>query len=494
MPEHFLRRTGTHLANHHLPYANRTIVTTVTIETTLTTSFSKSLKSLLLTVTTGFLLGGCGFVRITADTDYSKLLANDKQLLTRGILVQNRNKIEEYHPDPFGSLGQERFDSLLETVAAQLPDSAVPGSEIIMLKRKLFDTITWQDPHFRIVPRFTPKGNILLQEKDILVLPFTLLCIDDTLLVDDSFSGQLYKGDRILAINGTGVDEYLRYAYPDRYMNTPMLQAQFRYAFAPVYHLEINRKGQALDVTLPGMPLTIYKQRAEETQWQEQVFDRYACGYIRIGHFDRGHDLSDRLEVFIREVKEKGYHRIILDVRNNSGGEEGSLSGLLSLMTDKRPVLYQSGKKVKVSAATLGEYTLSRDSSGKVVSLPDSLVCREIPLDTTKYMGRLDYYVLVGRNTGSMAASFADAVQYNGIAKLVGEPLLHNAHRFGDVRDGHLVTGNAVWTISTTEIGEYSKAIDGIICPDIPVPCIARDYMKGGDPVLEQLMENGLTE
>ena len=434
-------------------------------------------------------LPGCFSVKITENIDYSKLLANDKQLLTREILIQNKNKLMEYHPDPFGSLGEVKFDSLLNAISVQLPDTPVANSEIILLKRELFDTITWEDPHLRILPRFSPKGNILLQEKDILVLPFTLICIGDTLLVDDSFHDQLRKGDRILQINGIKTEEYLKYAYPDRYMNTPMLQAQFRFAFSPVYHLLIERKNLQSEVIIPGMPLPEYKQRAEEVQKKEMLFDQYACGYFRIGHFDHSAEMVRDLQAFIRKVKEKGYHRIILDVRNNSGGEEDSLAGLLSLMTQKYPVLYQAGKKVKVSPATLETYSLPRDSVGKVISLPDSMVCREIRLNPEKYMGGLDYEVLVSKNTGSMAASFADVVQYNGIAKLAGEPLLHNAHQFGDVRDGHLVTGNAVWTISTTEINEYSRAVNGIIQPDIPILYIARDYMNGGDPMLQKLLE-----
>lgn len=48
----------------------------------------------------------------------------------------------------------------------------------------------------------------------------------------------------------------------------------------------------------------------------------------------------------------------------------------------------------------------------------------------------MDYYVLIGRDTGSIAASFVNMLQYNYTAKLVGEPLLHHALKYGEVDDG----------------------------------------------------------
>ena len=45
------------------------------------------------------------------------------------------------------------------------------------------------------------------------------------------------------------------------------------------------------------------------------------------------------------------------------------------------------------------------------------------------------------------------------------------------------------FVISTVEMDEYSNQVDGIIQPDIHIPYIADEYMKGGDPVLEHCLD-----
>ncbi len=95
--------------------------------------------------------------------------------------------------------------------------------------------------------------------------------------------------------------------------------------------------------------------------------------------------------------------------------------------------------------------------------------------------------MLISSNTGSIAASFANICQYNEIATLVGEPLAYNALKYGEVASGEFLDNP--FAFSTVQYDEYTKAKDGIVRPDIPIPYIAREYMKGGDPVLEKLLE-----
>ena len=43
--------------------------------------------------------------------------------------------------------------------------------------------------------------------------------------------------------------------------------------------------------------------------------------------------------------------------------------------------------------------------------------------------------------------------------------------------------------ISTIEYDEHTKAIDGYLMPDIPVPYVAEEYMTGRDVMLDKLLE-----
>ena len=122
-----------------------------------------------------------------------------------------------------------------------------------------------------------------------------------------------------------------------------------------------------------------------------------------------------------------------------------------------------------------------------MMNLPPDEVLKTIPLKRAGQSLALNTYVLISQHTGSTAASFANICQYNGIATLVGEPLLHNALRYGEVEVGR-IAGNP-YTFSLVRYNEKTNAQNGIVYPDVPIPYVANDYMQGGDPVLEKLLE-----
>ncbi len=42
--------------------------------------------------------------------------------------------------------------------------------------------------------------------------------------------------------------------------------------------------------------------------------------------------------------------------------------------------------------------------------------------------------------------------------------------------------------VSVVEIDEHTKAVDGVLMPDIHIPYVAREYMGGRDAMLEELL------
>lgn len=110
---------------------------------------------------------------------------------------------------------------------------------------------------------------------------------------------------------------------------------------------------------------------------------------------------------------------------------------------------------------------LTEDQRGQLVDLPENAFVRVIPLNRQKYAG-LKTYVLISGNTGSTAASFANILQYNKGGKLVGEPFLHNALRYGEVVT---LSWNfnrfCALTMSTVRHNEYTRRPDGQVYPDI---------------------------
>ena len=97
----------------------------------------------------------------------------------------------------------------------------------------------------------------------------------------------------------------------------------------------------------------------------------------------------------------------------------------------------------------------------------------------------------MSRNTSSIAASFCNIVQYNGVATLVGESLCCNALRYGESITGDIWFSSLLYetSVSTTEYDENTLAVDGVLMPDIYIPYVAEDYLSGQDAMLDKLLK-----
>ncbi|CDN30268.1 hypothetical protein BN938_0162 [Mucinivorans hirudinis] len=182
---------------------------------------------------------------------------------------------------------------------------------------------------------------------------------------------------------------------------------------------------------------------------------------------------------------------VILDLRRNPGGYGDRFDEMLSIFIDKPSIKYLKGQRLRVSPETIGDYDfLNQDMIGQVVDIPKECVISEVELNPKHFITSMKYYVLQSKDTGSVAASFCNIMHYNNAATLVGEPLLHSALKYGEIIPGSQLGSSTIFfdAVSTTEYNEYTKAIDGVLYPDIHIPYVASEYMTGKDAVLEKLL------
>lgn len=430
------------------------------------------------------IFSSCQSIKITENTDYSTYLKNDKMIITKDSLLNIKELIKKYHPNPFNSITEAKFNSLIDEISKTFPSDSIPETEYIYQYRKAYDTITYGDPHFLILPQLRRYPQYKIKNKHILIWPFNMICINDSIIVNESLNPQLQKGDLLLSINNRSAKEIVKYTYHHRFLDSPFTQAQNHFCFAPSYKIQFLRKGQKHEVKVPGIPLNKYLFKEE--YYPEKIYDEYQTGYFGIKDFDNNKYMIKKLSKFIKKVQAKGFSNIIIDVRSNPGGRGDRFDELLSIFTDKDSIDYQSGSRVMVSKATL-DYGFSEDSIGKVCNMPEADIIKSFPLDIKKYAGKINYYVLVSKYTASTASSFANIMQYNKFATLVGEPLAHNALRYGEITTSPF--NNSLLVISTIEIDEFSNQKKGIIMPDVSIPYIAKEYLNGGDPILEKCLK-----
>lgn len=403
------------------------------------------------------------------------------------------------HPAFDSLLTPERERELLERINARLRaygKDTLLTSDLFHVLRPYFDWLHYEDPHFRIRPRVPTVGSPRKALRQNRRLPFDYLRIGDTLIVHRSLDPLFRKGDRILSINATPAAEYLSYYYDDRYGSPAELMLYYYMSHACAdFRVRLEREGRTIEVATPGRPLNktaLQLLQAEATEKNIRTYPEARCGYLSIPQF---FPFNSRLIRIVRrallDFKKAGLTNVIIDMRRNPGGYGDRFDELLSVFIDKPVVQYCRAQRLKVSRQTLGDYEFLDESMlGAVVGLPDSVIVREFPTQPALFVGGMNYWVLVSKDTGSVAASFVNMMQYHGAAKIAGEPLRHNALRYGEVIEGRMLLPSLLCEsgVSTTEFDEYTRAVEGVLLPDIPIPFIAAEHLSGRDAVLERLL------
>lgn len=386
-----------------------------------------------------------------------------------------------------------------------------------------FNYMRHEDPHMNVIPYFPHDIDWEAPEKERKkqwkkssrniykygkVLPVRAICIGDSVIVDKTLSPELQPGDLILSINGDPMSEMLKYDYQERhkFLGT-FLAHYYMKMFCDEYVMEIIRDGKAMTVTVAGLPemndveFQFTKQNSMDNNIRR--YPESSAGYVKIPSFFPDNSRLIRiLRKSILDFNKEGLTNIILDLRDNPGGYGSDFDKLLSMLINKPSIDYQKSQKLMVSKATLNDYDfLTENMIGQVIDIPDSLIIKTLPLDNELFIDGVKYYVMMDEGTASTAASFCNILQYNDAAQLVGEPLMHNALKYGECLDSKMfwhplrkeIKVFKAWLgvsgISTTEFDEYTKAINGYLMPDIPIPYVAKEYMTGRDAVLDKLLE-----
>lgn len=404
-------------------------------------------------------------------------------------------KIDE-HP-AFDSLltpgVERRILSEINLRCDKLDRDTLLTSDLIWVYRPYFDWLFNEDPHCRIDPMIPVKDP--LKTKRLKVPEFDILCINDTLIVNHSLNPDYQTGDRILSINDIPASSLLEYTYPDRYDTPANIMRHYYFSnVVDTFRIKLERGGRIIDTSTAGdiqsrVVLKLKQQQALKIQTFPDA--RSACITVS-GFYPNNSWLVKKLHNHIEKCKSAGIANIILDLRMNPGGYGDRFDELLSIFINRPSVKYLRKAKVKCSPEMMGLYDfLTEEMMGQTVELPDSEIVREFPLQSGMYIDGMRYYVLMSRDTGSIAASFCNILQFNGAASLVGEPLLRNALKYGETVPGKTLLPTLLQQtgISTVEYDEHTRAVDGVLLPDIAIPYVARDHLSGEDAMLDKLLE-----
>lgn len=183
------------------------------------------------------------------------------------------------------------------------------------------------------------------------------------------------------------------------------------------------------------------------------------------------------LEAAFKVAKERGAKRLILDLRNNSGGNSAWCDEFLRyLVREPRSLYLYQGWESAYPGPN------ARRASGTIRVEPVT--------NGLGFAGEL--FVLTGPRTFSSATFFAVAVKDNGLGLLVGEPCGNTSIRYGFMATP-IVLPRSGRSFATTKYvwGRAKPGVLGagplLIEPDLSAAPSFADYLAGRDPAFERL-------
>ena len=210
----------------------------------------------------------------------------------------------------------------------------------------------------------------------------------------------------------------------------------------------------------------------------------------------RTNPFSDFLKTSFAKIKEANAAGLIIDLRENGGGNSSLGDSLISYFSTK-PYVLSGGMKWKSSShyktyLKLMENVGSRAENQFYHSLKEGDMYTFVNRDLRKPVKRdLTFAgktaVLIGPNTFSSANMLSDGIRTYQLATLFGEPTGEPGNDFGEMYNFMLPDTRIIARASTkmfTRADGDEKNFDPIL-PDVPVKPSPKDLKEKRDVVLE---------
>ena len=308
------------------------------------------------------------------------------------------------------------------------------------------------------------------------VFPFRFSVDDgDVIVVGAPDESEVQLGDRIIAFEGDANPIWLARLKRNISAETPALAYALMSQGEPYYiwleyggmtefQLKLERKGRTLDVTVDAITLDQFSElisltsRFDLSGRDAKILDGNIA-YLRPGAFynleantaEEAYDPESltKYKSFIDQAFENfidaGSKHLILDLRNNSGGDVSFSDPVVAWFAD-RPFRFTSDFRIRVSEETIASNQArleahpgdTTSTSAKLAALyteaeVGELISYEVPFVSPREGKRFtgDVHVLVNRFSYSNAVTTAAMIQDYNFGLIYGEPTRDMATTFG---------------------------------------------------------------
>ncbi|OFX83971.1 MAG: hypothetical protein A2W99_03545 [Bacteroidetes bacterium GWF2_33_16] len=444
--------------------------------------------------------------------DNSLLIADYNYLLTT---------LEETHPNLYAYVPKDDFVKKTDEFRASInkPMSKSDFHKILLQTISLIKqghTMVFGDGGYR---NFLKSGG--------LAFPFKIDYNHGHIYIDENLStyGEFVKGTEIIAINHITVnriiDEFTPYlrVRPNGYIGATLsynwggflwLLYGFSDQFTISYILPNENKIQTK--TIEGASLEQINNKTRSGSNKDFEFNLEPArktALLKLNTFHLDFDKYDSLLTHVfTEIQNSEIENLIIDVRENEGGNGNLVSTLVNYLTDK-PYISSGGSQVKTSKATKLCYTThpvlvnaieqARKAEGDTPAFLKLVDCflesdpgtiTIFPEETItpkenqyRFSGQL--YVLTSKDTYSAGTLFSAQIKDNNIGIIVGEETSDNPTMYACIMLFELPNTK----INIQNSAQYSLRPGGFddqrgVLPDFKVEPTYNDYINNYDRVL----------
>lgn len=319
-------------------------------------------------------------------------------------------------------VGLVETQSLYNTTSEQMFEGAAAGivASLDDPYSTYLDRETWQELKLRLEAKFGGIGVYVFQDEDGKIKIFSP--IEGT----PAFKEGLQHGDIITKINGESTLNMTQDIAVDLMRGDPGTQLD----------LTVYRESEGKEIEF-----RLTREIINVPSVEDKVVDEQAnIGYVRLTQFSAT-SAQEMTESINRLIKEEGIQSLILDLRNNGGGDFAAAISISSIFLD--------GDEVVSAVNANGEKQVYNASPGKI---------------------NLPVVVLVNNASASASEILAAALQDNKRAILVGETTYGKGlvQTVFPLRDGGALklTTQKYYTPRGTDINEIGVVPDHIVASD----------------------------
>ena len=351
------------------------------------------------------------------------------------------------------------------------------------------------------------------------LLPFDVMIVNNKTYISETFDSSIPTQFKIQTINDLPVDQIvqkmLEIIPADGYNTSNKYQLLNRGMFRRAYALLMPSSGTFIIEGIDsGRDSRIVKvaaiapdfnqpPAATENSISWQLQDSTGILNLRSFQLNAG-EFSRRMDSFFTQVNNRKINRLIIDLRNNGGGNNVNVSELYSYFADspfyhlrktevsRQPLSYRN-HIINISEYDNLRARLASDSSYEIVQYPGRRL-RE-PISTNRFDGKL--ILLVNGATISAASEFAALVKGNKRGTVIGEET--GGCYYGSTGGSYLnlVLPNSrlraripTIRIFTAVPEDFKRQPRGRgVFPDYPVSYSIADLLNGRDKVMEMALD-----